>query len=260
MWMYLHQKNRIYWIILAEKLSLYPMQIIDSLVDPIINPTLIIGDFEWREPITTLTDSLIACVCIFAFIVFSRYKGEKSESFIYFKAFFLFFGIGMLCSAWLGHGLAAYLPPRVKVIGWVINSAANLFLGLATLREIIHLIKPHIRRLIKVIFIAQVSIFIVFMLIPSTSFFGLAQLCSLVSLIGMMLPMHIFNFSKTKSPGSKLFIIAIGMGVLPGIIFNTQLSVNRWFNYHDISHVVMATIFFIIFLAARKFSFLKQHT
>jgi hypothetical protein len=95
------------------------------------------------------------------------------------------------------------------------------------------------------------------MLIPSTSFFGLAQLCSLVSLIGMMLPMHIFNFFKTKSSGSKLFIIAIGMGVLPGVIFNAQLSVNRWFNYHDISHVVMAIIFFVLFLAARKFSFLK---
>ena len=236
------------------------MQIENSLIDPILNPTLIIGEFEWREPVTTLTDSLTASVFIFAFIVFSRYKGEKSESFIYFKAFFLCFGIGMLCAAWFGHGLAAYFTPRWKVIGWVINSTANLFLGLATLKEIAHLIKPNIRRLIKVIFISQVSIFIVFMLIPSTSFFGLAQLCSAVSLLCMMLPMHIFNFYKTKSSGSKLFMIAIGMGVLPGIIFNAQLSVNRWFNYHDISHVVMATIFFVIFLAARKFSFLKQHT
>ena len=233
------------------------MQIIDSLVAPIINPTLIIGDFEWREPITTLTDSLIASVCIFAFMVFSRYKGEKAKSFIYFKAFFLCFGIGMLCSAWFGHGLAAYVVPRFKVLGWVINSGANLFLGLATLREIRHLIKPNISRWIKVIFIVQVSIFIVFMIIPKTSFFGLAQICSIVSLIGMMLPMHIFNYFKTRSSGSKLFIIAIGMGVLPGIIFNTQLSVNRWFNYHDISHIVMATIVFVMFLAARKFSFLK---
>ena len=235
------------------------MQIVDSLIDPILNPTLIIGDFEWREPITTLTDSLTGFVCIFAFIVFSKHKGKKSESFQYFKIFFLLFSIGMISAAWFGHGLAAYVTPRWKVIGWVINSSANLFLGLATLKEITPLIKPHISRWIKVVFISQVSIFIVLMLIPSTSFFGLAQLCSLVSLIGMILPMHIFNFSKTKSQGSKLFIIAIAMGVLPGIIFNTQLSVNRWFNYHDISHIVMATIFFVLFLAARKFSFLKQH-
>jgi len=234
------------------------MQIVDSF-DPILNPTLIIGEFEWREPITTLTDSLTGFVCIFAFVVFSKYKGKKSESFKYFKIFFLLFSIGMMSAAWFGHGLAAYVTPRWKVIGWVINSAANLFLGLATLKEITPLIKPHIARWIKFVFISQVSIFIVFMLIPSTSFFGLAQLCSLLSLIGMVLPMHIFNFFKTKSQGSKLFIIAIGMGVLPGIIFNTQLSVNRWFNYHDISHVVMATIFFVLFLAARKFSFLKQH-
>ena len=235
------------------------MQIVDSIIDPIHNPTLILGEFEWREPITTLTDSLTASVFIFAFIVFSRYKGEKSESFIYFKAFFLCFAVGMLCAAWFGHGLAAYFTPRWKAVGWVINSTANLFLGLATLKEIMPLIKPHTARLIKVVFILQVSTFVVLMLIPSTSFFGLAQLCSFVSLIGMLLPMHIFNFSKTKSSGSKLFMIAIGMGVFPGIIFNTQLSVNRWFNYHDISHVVMATIFFVIFLAARKFSFLKQH-
>lgn len=235
------------------------MQIVDSIIDPIHNPTLILGEFEWREPITTLTDSLTASVFIFAFIVFSRYKGEKSESFIYFKAFFVCFAVGMLCAAWFGHGLAAYFTPRWKAVGWVINSTANLFLGLATLKEIMPLIKPHTARLIKVVFILQVSTFVVLMLIPSTSFFGLAQLCSFVSLIGMMLPMHIFNFSKTKSSGSKLFMIAIGMGVFPGIIFNTQLSVNRWFNYHDISHVVMATIFFVIFLAARKFSFLKQH-
>jgi hypothetical protein len=234
------------------------MQIVDSLIDPILNPTLIIGEFEWREPITTLTDSLTAFVFIFAFIVFSRYKGKKSDSFMYFKAFFLCFGIGMLCAAWFGHGLAAYVTPRWKAIGWVINSSANLFLGLATLKEIAPLIKPHINRLIKVIFISQVSIFIVFMLIPNTSFFGLAQLCSLVSLIGMMLPMHIFNYSKTKSLGSKYFIIAIAMGVLPGIVFNTQLSISRWFNYHDISHVIMATIVFIMYLGARKFSYSKE--
>ena len=46
------------------------MQIVDSLIDPILNPTLIIGEFEWREPITTLTDSLTGFVCIFAFIIF----------------------------------------------------------------------------------------------------------------------------------------------------------------------------------------------
>lgn len=235
------------------------MRIVDSTMDPMLNPTLIIGEFEWREPVTTLTDSLTASVFIFAFIVFSRYKGKKSESFIYFKAFFLCFAVGMLCAAWFGHGLAAYVTPRWKAIGWVINSTANLFLGLATLKEIAPLIKSHMLRLIKVIFILQVSIFVVLMIIPNTSFFGLAQLCSAVSLLCMILPMHIFNFYKTKASGSKFFIIAIGMGVLPGIIFNAQLSVNPWFNYHDISHVVMATIFFVIFLAARKFSFLKQH-
>jgi len=234
------------------------MQIIDSLLDPIINPTIIIGNFEWREPVTTLTDSLTAFVALFSFLAFWRYKGEKSESFKYFKAFFLCFGIGMLCASWFGHGLAAYVTPRWKAIGWVINSTANLFLGLAILEEIRTLIKPEIHRLIKTVFISQVSIFILFMIIPSTSFFGLAQLCSVVSLLLMVLPMNIFNYLKTKAKGSLYFMIAIGMGLIPGIIFNTQLSVSRWFNYHDISHVVMATILFVMYLGASRFAFKEK--
>ena len=58
--------------------------------------------------------------------------------------------------------------------------------------------------------------------------------------------LNIFIFLKTRDPGSKRFLIAVGFSALAALVFMNQWSLHQWFNYFDISHVFLtfAAIYF----------------
>lgn len=233
------------------------MHLVDSSVDPIMNPTLFIGAFELREPLTTITDVAVAFVCFYAYIKFSKYQGEQSEGFKFFKIFFLVFGIGMMCAGLFGHGLVAYFSPDTKAIGWVLNSFAQILLGLGVLKEMEPVMKPSVLRPVKIFYILQVSVFVFLILNPWTRNFVYVQLCSVISLIALVLPMQIFHYVKTKSEASMFFIIAILTGILTSVVFNLKLGFGVWFNHHDNSHITLAIMMYFMYLGASRFAFIS---
>jgi len=42
------------------------------------------------------------------------------------------------------------------------------------------------------------------------------------------------------------------------LVYNNQLSGGQWFNYHDISHVLMATFMFLMYRSVRELAFIKR--
>ncbi len=222
--------------------------------DPILNPTIFLASFEWREPVTTLTDLLVAIVCVIGFIKFASFKGEKSGSFIFFKYYFLSFGIGMICAAWLGHGLQAYIGAEFKNIGWACSITGSLFLSLGSLQHLAVCIKRGHVQILKVLFSLHYILFMVLVLVPAFSAFIYAQLGSSIALIGFVLPMHLYSYIKTKARGSLIIICAILYALLPGFVFNSQISLHRWFNYNDISHVLISFFMVIMIFGTSKLS------
>lgn len=216
--------------------------------DSILNPTLFIGDFEWREPITTLTNLLVALVCIIAFLMYHKYKGRKSRGFNYFKFYFLFFAIAMIFAGWFGHGLQAYIGPEYKRVAWAIAATSLLLLALGTTTYLAEWVTKKVIWFIRISLTLQYLVFIVLMLAPQTSKFMYAQWSSVSVLIGFILPMHLYLYWKTKSKGNAIIIGTIMYGIIPGTVFNQQLSVGQWFNYHDISHVSMAVFMFLMYI------------
>ena len=97
------------------------------------------------------------------------------------------------------------------------------------------------------------------MLNPSTSDFILAQLSSTLSLIFFIFPIHLYNFLKTKHIGSSYIVLTIIYSIIPGFIYNNQISVNKWFNFHDISHVLMAIFMFLMIIGTSKLSMIKTN-
>ena len=78
--------------------------------------------------------------------------------------------------------------------------------------------------------------------------FKVTQINSVIALWGFVLPMQVFSYYKLKNKTSKIVIIALLYSVIPGVVYSTQLSVSNWFNYHDISHVLMAIFMTMMFL------------
>ena len=224
--------------------------------DPILNPTLWIGNFEWREPVTTLTDVLTATVCLFAFLQFKKYQGEKSSSFINYKYYFLFFAISMFSAGFIGHGLQAYLCFDWKKIGWVMSSLGFLCMEFGSIKELENTLKPSIIKLFKTAFIIQFIIFVSLMIYYQN--FKIPQLNSTVTFILFVLPLQIFAYNKSKNKSHLIILGTIVFALLPGLVYNNQLSFGKWFNYHDISHVLMAMFMFFMYKGTFKLSTTKR--
>mgnify|MGYP000976176356 CR=1 FL=1 len=221
-------------------------------MDPILNPTVFVGNFEWREPVTTLTDFLVAIVCWTGYYFFSKERGNTSTSYPWFKKYFLIFAIGMTSAAWLGHGLQAYVSPTFKIIGWACGATGLMFLQVGSLRliekKLSHRAKTLLPKWFNLQWILAVSLMFYFLSQGIETAFKVTQINSVVALWGFVLPMHLYGYYKLENKASKIVIIALLYSVIPGVVYSTQLSISNWFNYHDISHVLMAIFMTLMFL------------
>lgn len=224
--------------------------------DPILNPTLWIGNFEWREPITTLTDMLTAVVCLFIYFQFKKYKGEQSASFVNYQYYFLFFAISMASAAWFGHGLQAYVGFDWKKIGWVMSSIGFILIEFGSLKELKQFLKPSIYKTLQLSFVIQFIILVALMVYYQN--FKIPQLNSTLTFILFVLPLQIFSYYKTKKKGHLIVIATVAFALLPGLVYNNQLSFGKWFNYHDISHVLMTCFMILMYKGTSKLSFIKH--
>ena len=216
-------------------------------IDPILNPTVFIGAFEWREPVTTLTDFMVALVAIYAFYRLQSYRGKKAANFKLYKYYFLCFAIGMTSAAWFGHGLQAYVGPRMKIVGWVMSASGLFCLALASLQEIGARLQPVVARTIRTWLTLQYALVVLMMISPVYSSFAVTQINSTLMLILFILPMQAYHFRVDRSRGSQRIVGAILYGIVPGLIYTNQVSLHRWFNYHDISHVLMTVFMGVMF-------------
>ncbi|MEO6302272.1 MAG: hypothetical protein ABIP51_03760, partial [Bacteroidia bacterium] len=58
---------------------------------------------------------------------------------------------------------------------------------------------------------------------------------------------HLIVYNRTKEPGSKLVAIGISISFIPIIIHTLKLSIDQWFNYKDISHVIIFFSLIVIY-------------
>ena len=216
----------------------------------ILNPTLWVGSFEWREPITTLTDLLTSIVCLFLFLHLKNYKGTKTESFKNYKYYFVFFSLSMFSAAWFGHGLQAYLGFDWKKIGWVLSSFGFLQIELATLKDVKSLLSKKLHQFLTILIYIQFAVMVPLMVYHQN--FKIPQLNSTLAFVLLILPLQAYLYSKTKNKGHLIIVGTILYAAIPGSIYNNQLSISHWFNYHDISHVMMTVFMIFIFRGVIK--------
>ena len=221
-------------------------------VDSILNPTIFLGAFEFREPVTSLTDFLTALTCWFGFFYLVRNRENATLHYKAYRNYFLLFAISMTSAAWLGHAFQAYLSPKWKMIGWLFSLTAQLFLAFGSLNQIKGLIANWRFTAISMLLVVQFIIFVGLILFPATSDFKVPQIGTALVLAFFILPMQALYYWKLRNAGSLIMVLAILYGLIPSYIYNNQISFHRWFNYHDISHVLMSFFMLMMIFASRK--------
>ena len=185
-------------------------------------------------------------------LLFTRLKNRESSSYSWFRKYFLIFAFGMTSAAWFGHGLQEYVAPNFKVIGWICGATGLLFLQVGSLKLIDNNISTKLQSVLLKWFRLQwiIAICCMFYFLSESieSAFKVTQINSVLALWGFVLPMHIFAYYKVKIRASKIIIIALLYSAVPGFVYANQISLSQWFNYHDLSHVLMAIFMAIMFL------------
>ncbi|MEQ9186920.1 MAG: hypothetical protein RLP15_04240 [Cryomorphaceae bacterium] len=217
----------------------------------ILNPTVYLGSLEVREPVTSITDFMIAITCFIGFIYLIRNKQASETSFTLYRLYFLMFAIGMTSAAWFGHALQAYVSFEWKMIGWLFSLAGQTLLAYASLFSARAALSEKMHRSIFLIISLSFATFLVWILSPARSF-GVAQMANGVFVIGLILPLQLYQYIHFKNNGNLIIMGALLYGTLPSLVFNQKISLSEWFNYHDISHLLLCGFMALMIFGVRK--------
>ena len=156
----------------------------------------------------------------------------------------------MFSAAWFGHGLQAYVSFDWKKIGWVLSSLGFLQIELGTLKDAQNLISKKLYSILKNGVYLQFIILVSLMVYYQN--FKIPQINSTLTFVLFVLPLQIYLYLKNKNKGHLIVISAIVYAALPGVIYNNQVSLSKWLNYHDISHLLMASFMLILYQGVVK--------
>jgi hypothetical protein len=224
-------------------------------MDPVvelINPSIFFGQWEFREPMTTLTDFLVAAVCLHAYWQMGRQpRLHRVEQLM--RGYFLCMGLGTFLGGLIGHGLQAYLGPDWKMLGWGITSLGLTLYALSSIELVSLERSPRYRRAMRHLVVMLYGLLLVAMALPDTRSFFTVRLFTSLLILGLVLPIHAFLWVKIQNPGSRWVLLSMATAVLTGIVFSSKFAFDRWFNHHDISHLLMAFYSYLLFMAAQRF-------
>ena len=213
------------------------MLFLSILPSELKNPSIYLGDIRIDEPITTITDLIIAGMCLYFYIKL-RSISKKGPFYKFNNLFFLLTGIATFLGGIMGHAFNYALGIEWKIPFWVIS-----MLGIACFeRSAILFIEPIVSgRLLKflkwinwiefAVFVILAVMYVEFMFVVGHTIYGM---------LFVVTAFHAYSYAQLKNKGSKLYLYAAGILSICLICFLFKLGFGVWFNHLDVSHVFMA--------------------
>lgn len=202
------------------------------------------------EPVTSLTDLITATVCFWAYSRLRALERPEVEH-RFLRLYFFLMGAAVTFSAFIGHAFLYAFSPAWKMIGWTCSSLAILLAELSSLQAIRPALSSGWVQRWRGLFVLQWLVFMGLIINPATRSFEMVKLNSSLGLAGFVLTFQGFHYWRSREDGRLLLMLGIALGIFPAIIYSNEISLHRWFNYHDISHVLMAIDMYVIYRGAR---------
>ena len=206
-------------------------------------PSIFIAGIRLDEPVTTLTDLIISAVCFYAFFKLSKIA-KKQPLHQYLRFYFLSMGIATFIGGIVGHGFLYLFSFAWKLPGWLTSMVSIALIERASIAQARKLIAPKWGRALAILNIVELLTFMT--LTFSTLNFFFVEVHTTYGLLIIVGSLNIFIYIRTRDPGSKLFLWAVGFSALGALVFMNKWSLHPWFNYFDLSHVFL-TIAAVIF-------------
>jgi len=201
------------------------------------NPSIYVGTLRIDEPITALTDILISVVCFYAFYKLKNKQNKKPIA-LYYKHFFILMGASTFLGAFFGHAFNYALSELWKTPYWCVSMIAVAFAERTAINIAARTIQPKYVRFFKWVNIIELLVFMLFACYKLNFLYVLIH--SAYGILGVAGAFYLYILVRQQKQGSKYFLIGIGWSLVGATIFLSQLCIGRWFNYMDMSHVLMA--------------------
>ncbi|MCI4670159.1 MAG: hypothetical protein MRZ79_18630 [Bacteroidia bacterium] len=211
-----------------------------------------LGGVLIEEPVTCLTDVMAGLTGLISFVVLSRLSPNTREN-RWLSAYFFFLGVGLICAGFFGHAFFYALDHNWnwKTIGWS-GSAIGIFCmergSIYGLRK--HLPKAWVDFLLA-LNILKLALFFFMVRNPDASTFDYVKINSALGLGVIVLISQSFMYLRDRVNGRRRVIGGILFGVLTALLYNNKIGLHKWFNYHDVSHIMTMISIFIMFLGVR---------
>lgn len=213
-------------------------------------PSLHIYSIRIDEPVTTLTDLLVAGVSLFAFFQLLKRPAE-TRLHHYLRFFFLGMGLSTVMGGLIGHGFLYLFSNEWQLPGWLAGMIAVALLEQASIEQSSKLISPDLCRLLTWLNIIELIIFMAITIMTIDFIFMVIH--TAFGLLAIVAPLHIYLRIRTRDPGSIYFLVAIGITAISTPVFINQWSIHHWFNHACICHSLIAVSIWFFYKGAKKY-------
>jgi hypothetical protein len=212
-------------------------------------PSIHILGIRIDEPVTTLTDLLVAGISLFAFF---RLLKRPAENLLhhFLKFFFLGMGLSTAPGGLIGHGFLYIFSAPWQLPGWLAGMIAVSLLEQASIEQSRKLFSPGVSKLLTWLNITELLTFMIITVITIDFIFVVIH--TAFGLLVIVAPLHIYFLHRIRNSGSVYFLIAIGITAISTPFFINQWSIHRWFNHFCICHILIAVSIWFFYRGAVK--------
>ncbi len=199
-----------------------------------------------QEPMTALTDLLVAGVCLYAF---SKLR-PTNPSVKLLRYYFLTMALATAYGGIVGHAFLGYLDFGWKVPGWLMSMISVALLERAAITHA----KPLLNKKHGNFFtlLNSVELLVLTIIVLATLNFKFVEAHAAYGLLVIVFSFEVFIFKIKRAESSLIFLLATGVAALAALVHLSQFTIHPWFNHLDLSHVLMAVSAYVYFLAGRK--------
>jgi len=213
-----------------------------------IQPSVEILNIRIDEPITTITDILLALICLYGYIQIRKLEhGGRCKS--YFLYYFLVLGLGALTGGLLGHAFQYRLAEEWKLVSWILTPVSVALM----VQALLEVARPFLtNKIVKMISWFNLLVFFPVLVILIWSMdFSLVKYYSIFGYVVLAGSLCYYIYQRSRNKGVLFIIGGVGIGIISAIIFSLEWGFSAWFNHRDLSHMILCFSVFYAYKGAR---------
>ena len=222
---------------------------------------VIVFGVRLQEIDVILTDLLWSVVNFWCFYKLTGMRERLSAAGQWFRYMFLLLGIAVFLGAFLGHGFQYALGYEAKYPGWIISMWSVACFERSSILFAGERVSRRLERIMSVANIIELAIFHLLVLFSQPLIYKLGydfnafyfvEIHAAYGLIVIAFPLHFIIWRQTRSEVSKYVLLGIAVAASAVVVHLTEFYLHPvWFNYHDVSHVILTGSTVLYYLAAR---------